>query len=505
MTRISVSSPLSRLSRRSLLKLTGFGAAALAASRASGVSTPDVALANDPPPFDLNTGVAPLEVIVPTVVPVVFQRVSPAAMDATLVLRITTLITTAWFDSIAPYHPTAVGVYSSIGRRPEAESTLYNKNVATAYASYRVLVNVLPSATNVWRGMLQGIGLDPDDNQQNIDNPIGIGNLAGSSVAAARENDGMNQLGNEGGVIYNRKRFADYTGYQPENSAYHLKKAGRWQPDIVSLDEGLFLVQQHVTPQMSLTDTFTNLDLNSFSTPRPKDSQPGPPRYKQQVDTVLAASANMTDEQKMTAELYDNKLLSLGFVALFIAQSRNLSFDEFVQYDFLVNLAAFDTAVVVWKEKLKWDAVRPFSAVRHVYGDAPVTAWGGPGQGTVSNIPASQWRPYLQTADHSEYPSGSAAFCAAHAEASRLFLGTDELGWTVPQPAGSSRIEPGVTPQQDINLHWATWSDFEDDCGLSRFWAGVHFMPSIDVARPLGHTVGQKAYEFVQAHINGTA
>jgi hypothetical protein len=122
-----------RFDRRKFLKLTGFGAAALAASHGSGTFTPEPVLANNPPPFDLNTGMAPIDVIIPTVIPVVFQRVSPAAMDATLVLRITTLITNAWFDAIAPYHPKAVGVYSSIERQPASEATLFNKNVATAY------------------------------------------------------------------------------------------------------------------------------------------------------------------------------------------------------------------------------------------------------------------------------------------------------------------------------------------------------------------------------------
>jgi len=32
--------------------------------------------------------------------------------------------------------------------------------------------------------------------------------------------------------------------------------------------------------------------------------------------------------------------------------------------------------------------VRPFSAIRFLYGDAPITAWGGPGQGTVTNLRA---------------------------------------------------------------------------------------------------------------------
>lgn len=491
--------------RRTFLKLTGLGAAAFAAAASSTHGSTPVAMANDPPPFDVNTGIAPLELIIPNVVPQIFATTSPFAMDATIVLRITTLITNAWFDAIAPYHPSAVGVYSSIDRQPAVESTLTNKNIATLYASFRVLLSVLPESTSEWRGILLSAGLNPDDDQQNSSGPIGIGNLAGAAVVAARENDGMNQLGNEGGGLYNRRRYADYTGYEPENTAYHLKKAGRWQPDILTAGAGIFQVQQHVTPQMALTDSYTGLNPSDYPTPRPKASQTGAPAYKQQVDEVLAASAAMTDHQKMTAELYDNKLLSLGFVALHVFGSRGLSFDQFVQYDFLVNLAAFDTAIVIWNEKLRWDAVRPFSAVTNVYGDSPITAWGGPGQGTVNDLPASQWRPYLQTADHSEYPSGSAAFCAAHAQASRRFLGDDILNWTVPYAQGSSRIEPGHTPSSDIALHWNTWTEFETDCGLSRFWGGVHFLPSIDVARPIGHAVGDLAYDFVNAHINGNA
>ena len=47
----------------------------------------------------------------------IFQFVSPSGGDATLVLRLTTLITNAWFDATAPYHPTAVGVYTRLGRQ----------------------------------------------------------------------------------------------------------------------------------------------------------------------------------------------------------------------------------------------------------------------------------------------------------------------------------------------------------------------------------------------------
>lgn len=70
--------------------------------------------------FDFDHGQAPLEVVVPTVLPTLLQ-VYPGASDASLVLRATAMVSNSWFDAIAPYHPTAVGVYSRLERRPPAE------------------------------------------------------------------------------------------------------------------------------------------------------------------------------------------------------------------------------------------------------------------------------------------------------------------------------------------------------------------------------------------------
>ena len=36
-----------------------------------------------------------------------------------------------------------------------------------------------------------------------------------------------------------------------------------------------------------------------------------------------------------------------------------------------------------------------------------LTAWGGPYNGTVNDIPASEWTSYLPVANHPEYPSAS--------------------------------------------------------------------------------------------------
>jgi hypothetical protein len=109
-----------------------------------------------------------------------------------MVLRHTTIITNAWFDAITPYHPTAVGVYSRLGRRPPLERvTNRNRNVAMLYATYRVLNSLMPRFADDWRAMMTSVGLDPDDSSTNLATPVGIGNRAGNAVVAARETDGL--------------------------------------------------------------------------------------------------------------------------------------------------------------------------------------------------------------------------------------------------------------------------------------------------------------------------
>ena len=454
-----------------------------------------------------------MEVIIPTVAPVIFSDVSPNGGDATLVLRVTTMTTNAWFDATAPYHESAVGVYTRLGRGPPEEATPLNINTAMLYASYRVFLSLLPTHEATWRAMLSDVGLDPDDASLSEETAVGLGNLGGQGVVTGRETDGMNQLGYDGGIIYNPTPYRDYTGYEPVNTAYDLKDPARWQPDLQRQGTGLYKIQQFVTPQYAFVEPYSYDDPEEFYFPPPVNSRKAPKApYKEQADEVLAASANLTDEQKLKAELFDNKILSLGFSAVFAAQSQGLGLLDFIHLDFLTNMAAFDAGIAVWKWKRAYDAVRPFSAIRHIYGDDPVTAWGGPAQGTVFDLPASQWASYLEEADHPEYPSASSCFCAAHAQAARLFLGTDDLtldgalpGFVAPRPAGSSRIEPGFTPAQDTVLVFPTWTQFAADCGQSRVWAGVHFQSAVDESLSRCSVFGDRAFDYLNALLAGEA
>ncbi len=108
----------------------------------------------------------------------------------------------------------------------------------------------------------------------------------------------------------------------------------------------------------------------------------------------------------------------------------------------------------------------------------------------------------MPNAPHPEYPSASATVCAAQAEAIRTIFGTDDLGWTVTFPKGSSKREPGITPKKDLTVTFKTWTEYETACGLSRLHGGVHFRDSIEVIQEMAHQMGRAAVARVSRFVN---
>jgi hypothetical protein len=316
------------------------------------------------------------------------------------------------------------------------------------------------------------------------------------------------------GRRYNPRPFADYTGYRPVNTAFELVDPSRWQPQLTPHrrrlgagpgDKGIFTVQQFVTPQIRLTRPYTFKDPGQFRLAPPDHTDHHRARdYKRSVDESLEASAALTDEQKVKAEFFDNKILGIGHAAVVAArQHPDLGIHGWAQLFVTHVLATFEPLIAVWHQKVKYDAVRPFSAIRHVYGSRPVTAWGGVGKGTVNDMPADEWASYLNVGDHPEYPSGSTTLCSASAQAKRRFFGSDVLGWRFPVPAGWTLVEPGITPANAMELYFPTWTDYVNNCANSRVWGGVHFPKTIERSIEFGEQFGDRVYEFVQRQVRG--
>lgn len=481
-------------------------AAALTGSLTSAVTaSPQQATA-----FDLDNGNAVTQVVYQsfnTVSRETNTGSSPVNRDETVLLEV------PWFDAIAPYHPTAVGIFSDLGRRPSAERTTRNKNIAVIYAAFTSLNLLHPDRASKWREMMTSVGLDPDNTEEDPTTPSGIGILAAKNAFAARKGDGSNRDGDAGGRKYDRQPYADYTGYKPVNSAEQLRDPSRWQPNTFG-ENGVFTVQSFATPQFGRVKPFTFDSPAQFDVPPPRRSNyRNYPAYKRQADEVLKASAGLTDRQKVAAELFNNNVETFGPVgAVPVIVGGNLDTEQTVRFATVRDIAFFDLAIATWHFKRKYDSVRPFSAIHYLYGGKKVTAWGGPGAGTVSDIRGKEWRAYLdawpldhpmKAPDHPEYPSAEAAECLAYAALTPRVTGTDKADIFYNAPKGSSRIEPGVTPAADTTLRWSSWSDFAKECGESRLWGGENFRSSIEAATHYAPQIGDRAYEFVQRKVNG--
>jgi hypothetical protein len=438
-----------------------------------------------------------------------------APADVATYTWLTHLLQTSWFDALAPYHPTAVGVYSRIPRRPAQESaTNRNKNIAGLHAMFQVVKAVFEEREPVVRQAMGALGLDPDDTSEDLTTPVGIGNRAGRSIVEARAHDGMNVLGDKGRTYHGRP-YEDYTGYRPVNTADELTDPSRWQPatephrrrvDGGPGDKGVFTVQRFATPQLALVTPQTYKDPAEFELPAPAHLDPADAKaYEKAVEEVLKASAHLTDEQKVKAEFFEHTPLSVTLSPRAAALAHDLDLDGWAQLFLAASTARFDSLIAAWHHKRHHDAVRPFSAVRHVHGSAPVTAWGGPGRGTVEDMPADEWTGYLPVGNHPEFPSAFTTLCAAQAQAARGFLGDDVLNWTHTFPAGSAQREPGAVPAADLELTWDTWSDFAKDCADSRVWAGAHFRETVEASLEFGARFGDLAHEFVRRHVSGDA
>ena len=240
------------------------------------------------------------------------EAFDPNNADITITIRWSTMFSLAWFDANAPFTSNSIGLTTKIPRRPKSEHTIKNKNTAIIYAWYRVLLGLLSEGDYSERvvQLMQDIKLDPNDNQENNLTPIGIGNKVGKAVIAKSNRDGMNQLGDDNGTRkYFKLPYGSTVNYQPVNTAYELKDPTRWQPALESNGKGRYFQQTFVTPQFATLKPFTYQNVNNCSVI--PHGRLNPVTYRTSADETLAYSGKLTDEMKMKAEFFKDKVKSV--------------------------------------------------------------------------------------------------------------------------------------------------------------------------------------------------
>ncbi|MEM6356742.1 MAG: vanadium-dependent haloperoxidase, partial [Pseudomonadota bacterium] len=255
------------------------------------------------------------------------------------------------------------------------------------------------------------------------------------------------------------------------------------------------------------------------------------PRFITQAEEVVAFSGNLTDEQKLIAEFWEDgggtsfppgTWMTFG---QFVSAREDNSLDADARMFFTLANAVMDAGIATWEAKSFYDYVRPVRAIRDLgelglIGEEGVDAltgeegfvieaWGGPGLGTqtilAENFVTYQTPGKDVSPPFAEYTSGHSAFSAAGAAVLRAFSETDEFGGSVLFPAGTSRFEEGVTPAEDLTLAWATFQEAADEGGISRLYGGIHFEDGDLNGRSLGQQVGEAAVAEAVRLIQGGA
>jgi hypothetical protein len=391
-------------------------------------------------------------------------------------------------------------------RRPPSESTDVNKSRAVSFAAYRALIDLFPSETSLFDGVMAYLGYDPTDAGIDPATPSGVGNLAAAAVLGFRHHDGSNQSGD-----LHPGAYSDYTGYVPVNSPQTVVDPNRWQPLEVVDAQGHAVVQMYTTPHWGLVVPFA-VSSGSVMRPGPPARYPSP-EYRNQADELIAISANLTDEQKVTAEYFADGPSSefppghWALFALAVSRRDRHSLDEDARMFFALGNALMDAGICVWDAKRAYDSERPGTAIHYLYAGRQIRAWGGPFQGPQT-MDGSRWRPYqlatVVTPPFPEFCSGHSAFSAAGAEILKSFTGSDDFGAFVVIPAGSSRAEPGLVPATSVTLAWPTFSAAAEQAGLSRRYGGIHFAQGDLTARTLGRQVGSIVWARAQTYFDGS-
>lgn len=434
------------------------------------------------------------------------QSIRETQQGPPVTARTLAVVHTAMYDAWAAYDAVAVGTrLGGALRRPIEEHTTANKEAAISYAAFRALVDLFPGRAAVFESLMESRGYDPDDHTTDPSSPIGVGNVAAAALLEFRHEDGSNQLNG----------YADYTDYVPVNGPLDptlpgipgLVDPSRWQPLI---HDGK--VQPWIIPHWRNVAPFALTSPDQFMPPPPAPVKSG--EFRRQVQEVVNAQAKLTDRQKVIAEYWADGPSSefppghWCTIAQYVSARSGLTLDEDVKLFFLVANAVFDASIGAWSAKIRYDYVRPVSAVRFLKRGQKIRGWAGPGLGTRT-IDGDAWVPYqvstFRTPPFAEYVSGHSTFSAAGATVLRRFLGSDAYGACATIPAGSSKVEPGVVPAHAVELCWDTFSGAAEEAGTSRLYGGIHFRQGNEEGLILGRRIGDEVWSKAQTYFDGSA
>ncbi|MEO0655750.1 MAG: DUF6851 domain-containing protein, partial [Pseudomonadota bacterium] len=321
----------------------------------------------------------------------------------TIASRAYAMMHTAMYDAWSAYdaHAMHVSIDQEGGNRKVSGSDA-DKAKAMSFAALTVLLDLYPEQEALYREVMEtrlGYSLDDDGSRE-----AHIGIDAAQDLLALRADDGANQAGG----------FADTTGYTPFNpSPLEINDITRWTPENVPIDP------EDGSPEQSFL-TAHWLEVEGFALPKNPDGStdfspilPVPPKpffteayagstldfdareitldapaviggmayaagdvvpvsqaligsiinpeFIEQAQEVVDYSANLTDEQKIIAEFWEDgggTAFPPGtFMAFaqYVSARDDHSLDQDAQMFLAMGNAVMDAGIATWQAKVEYD------------------------------------------------------------------------------------------------------------------------------------------------------
>ena len=443
----------------------------------------------------------------------------------TILARAMSIVMTSMYEAWAPYDGKAVGTaLGSTLRRPAAERTQANQELAIGYAVFRALMDLYPEDQAWLAARMKDAGLDPDDTSTDVQTPAGIGNVAARAICTAAHRDGANQLGDEPGS--NGKPYADYTGYRPVNSPGAVADPLRWMPIPFTDAEGKTFTPGFLTPHWFKVKPVALERADQFR-PAPPPAW-GSPQLQNEIREIVEVNANLSLEQKAIVEFMRDGPRSTGQSGHWLRFAQDVSrrdhhtLDQDVKLFFSVANIVHDAFISCWDTKRHYDASRPYWWVRQQYAGQRILGWAGPGKG-VTTVTAEEWRPYspanFVTPPFPGYTSGHATASGAAARILEHFTGSDRFGALGIRQVGALTEEPFTTaqmqardgqpagdaqPSKEIRLELPTFSGTAEMAAVSRMWGGYHVRVDNEVGLAVGRQIADYSWPRYRAYFDGT-
>lgn len=253
-------------------------------------------------------------------------------------------------------------------------------------------------------------------------------------------------------------------GSNNANIPYTPLGEGYWEPTAPAFAAA-------AVPGWGNTRTILTNSINNSIPPPPVSfsTQAGEPFYIM-VKELYDSSLNLTNEQKAIASFWDDAPNG-SYVTVFghwfsifkqvLENNENTDLMEAADAYLRLGITMNDAGISCWKAKFSYNQLRPITYIRKHMG-------------------FTTWSSFISTPPHPEYSAAHATLSGSAAFALESVFG--------------NKISFTDHTYDGIGMNPRTFANFEaagDEAGLSRFYGGIHYKPSIQAGKTQGRKVGE--------------